>query len=91
MTFQYKGKQHIAGANAVVALAPPAGADIAHITVEGAGVRYWLDGSAPTSSVGHLLQDLEQIRFESVDLSAIKLYVPNTVNVFVSYLNSDQA
>lgn len=50
------------------------GLNEAHITVETAAVRYWLDGSDPTAAVGHALaiggildldssESMENIRF----------------------------
>jgi hypothetical protein len=39
--------------------APKAGAEATYalVTVEDDDIRYWLDGSAPTSSLGHLVPD----------------------------------
>ena len=43
----------------------PAGTTRAAIDVEGAAVRFWIDGSTPTSSQGHLLQAGDSIAVEN--------------------------
>ncbi len=40
-------------------------ADFAIITIEDADLRFWLDGTAPTASVGHLAPSGSTLRLES--------------------------
>jgi len=45
----------------------PTGAKTATITVEGADARYWVDGSDPTYTEGHLLYDKDVLRLDCAD------------------------
>lgn len=52
-----KGKETLSvGGSAVPFAAAPTGATKAVITTETADVRYWIDGSTPTTTVGHLIK-----------------------------------
>ena len=55
----YKAKESLTVSTASVGFTPaPIGRnDQALITCEDATVRYWLNGDAPTSTVGHILEE----------------------------------
>lgn len=63
------GKNTITSLSAAVTLGSggsiPAAAKFAMMTVEGQQIRYWVDGSVPTSSQGHLANVGDTIFFEN--------------------------
>lgn len=46
--------------------------NMALITLETAAIRFWLDGTAPTSSVGHILDPGDVLRLEDGELLGFK-------------------
>lgn len=62
-----QGKETLTVAASAVGFASiPAGASIAIITTETADIRYWVDGSTPTTSQGHLVSAGDAIKLDSV-------------------------
>lgn len=63
------GKNTITGLGTVQTLAGsgtiPGGTVRAIVDVEGQAVRYWIDGSTPTSAQGHLANAGDQIQIEN--------------------------
>ncbi|WP_132312531.1 hypothetical protein [Paenibacillus sp. BK033] len=83
-----KGKATISLSNIAVGLGTvPTGATQAYITTESADIRFWVDGSTPTTSQGHLVLAGEQIILDSAgQLSNFKaITVSGTATLQVTY------
>lgn len=60
----------------------------AFITVEGGNVRFWLDGSSPTSSVGHLLIEGDSVLIQGINAISNSLFIrtgSTTTTLRISY------
>lgn len=64
---QYASSESITVSTSSVGLttATIAGREEAFITVESQAVRFWLDGTAPTATVGHVLDAGDILRLDS--------------------------
>lgn len=83
------GKEIITANDAVKTLTVPEQGNVrsVFISVSGAGVRFWLDGSVPSATEGHLIPSAGDILLKEIKPANVKLYVPNGVTVSVTYIN----
>lgn len=60
--------------------------DRALITAEGAGIRFWVDGSTPTAAEGHLMENLKRFVFYGArTIENVKIYIPTGQKVMVTF------
>lgn len=84
-TYTPLGYQQLTPLATSTALTPPAGATIAFISVETAGVRYRDDGTAPTATVGMPIAAGQQLTY-SGNLTAVRFIAQSGTPVMdVSY------
>lgn len=78
--------ENLTVAGSAVALTPPANAQSALCSVDNVTVRFRLDGSNPTSTVGHQLPLDTFIEFFGEDMNAVRFISTGaSTNVFVTY------
>ena len=65
----------VAAASTSITTATAANSNRAFITCETAAVRFWLDGSTPSASVGHLLEPGDVLLLDSrAQIAAFRAY-----------------
>lgn len=60
----------------------------AFITVEGGNIRFWLDGTSPTSLVGHLVMEGDSVLIQGINTISNALFIrtgSTTTTLRISY------
>lgn len=79
------GKQAITGDAAVHTLTLPSGTKGIMWESQVADSRYYMDGSTPSASAGHLLSTFQKEFFEDLNFTNFEIYVPTGATVVVSF------
>ncbi len=58
----------------------------ATITIESANIRFWIDGTAPTASVGHLANSGDVVKLSGQDIKNFNaIATSGTATLYVTY------